>query len=771
MYKLFFAAVCALVLIPGAHAQQFDVPEVATQDPAALSKTMTKLAIRAIPIYKEADRETYLTNLSALQAAAGQYDEAIRTYGALRDFRRSAHISNPEWRDLQYEIYVRAKAAAEEQQLPFDQAYRAAFRAVFAKLDDVTSARTMPLFNIVDESWTAPTLQNELDAQKGKTSITLDAAVSLIHDYESVEAYRETTALRPALIAEDDSHRYVIAKDIQVKTADNAIVCVLVARPLASVERLPALFFFTIYYDYADVLNDVRLTAAHGYASVAGFTRGKACSPEKPVPYEHDGSDAASVIDWIPAQSWSDGRVGMYEGSYNGFTQWATAKYMPRGLKALMTGAPAAPGLDVPMEGNVFWNFLYPWPFYTTDAKNNDDKTYGEYKRWQKLNHNWYVSGRAYRDLDKIDGTPNPIFDRWLEHPSYDSYWQSMVPYKQEFARIDIPVLITIGYYAGGPGAGLYYFSQQEKYNPGAEHYLLVGPYGHIEAQYGPFGLLGNSLGSISGLKLDPVAVVDLVDLRYHWFDYVFKKAPRPDLLQDKVNYEVTGSNTWKHAASVANMAAGTKRFYLSAAKADPGYRLTDRKDAHEGTIDLRVDLADRSDVDRKAVGGGISDKELDTWDGIEFVSQPLSEDTEMSGLFSGHLEFITNKKDFDFEIDLYELTPHGDYIQLAPYWSRASYVADRSNRHLLAPGKRQRLDFQSNRLMSRQFQKGSRVVAVVTIIKSPDRQINYGSGKKVSVETIQDAGAPLEIHWSSDSYLDLPLGKIVPFSRLQRQD
>jgi hypothetical protein len=34
-----------------------------------------------------------------------------------------------------------------------------------------------------------------------------------------------------------------------------------------------------------------------------------------------------------------------------------------------------------------------------------------------------------------------------------------------------------------------------------------------------------------------------------------------------------------------------------------------------------------------------------------------------------------------------------------------------------------------------------------------------------------QDAGAPLEIHWSSDSYLDLPLGKIVPFSRLQRQD
>jgi hypothetical protein len=76
----------------------------------------------------------------------------------LRDFRHSAHISNPEWRDLQYEIYARAKAATEEQQLPFDEVYGKTFSAVFAKLDDATSARAMPLFNIVDESWTAPLL-------------------------------------------------------------------------------------------------------------------------------------------------------------------------------------------------------------------------------------------------------------------------------------------------------------------------------------------------------------------------------------------------------------------------------------------------------------------------------------------------------------------------------------------------------------------------------------------------------------------------------------
>jgi hypothetical protein len=40
--------------------------------------------------------------------------------------------------------------------------------------------------------------------------------------------------------------------------------------------------------------------------------------------------------------------------------------------------------------------------------------------------------------------------------------------------------------------------------------------------------------------------------------------------------------------------------------------------------------------------------------------------------------------------------------------------------------------------------------------IKEPGRQINYGTGEDVSTETIQNAKAPLEIHWYGDSYLDL---------------
>ena len=46
----------------------------------------------------------------------------------------------------------------------------------------------------------------------------------------------------------------------------------------------------------------------------------------------------------------------------------------------------------------------------------------------------------------------------------------------------------------------------------------------------------------------------------------------------------------------------------------------------------------------------------------------------------------------------------------------------------------------------------------ILRVIKESGRQINYGTGKDVSDETIKDAGAPLEIQWFSSSYIDVPI-------------
>ncbi len=489
-------------------------------------------------------------------------------------------------------------------------------------------------------------------------------------------------------------------------------------------EKRVALLNFTIYANDRWSFADAMKMADHGYAGVIAYTRGKGRSPDPVIPYEHDGADAAAVIDWLSAQPWSDGRVGMFSGSYNAFTQWAAAKHHPKALKAIATNASNAPGIDTPMQGNVFQSFIYPWPFYTTDTKHLDDATYDDTPRWRSLQRTWYRSGRPYRDLDRIDGMPNPVFDTWLDHPAYDSYWQALTPQGREFGAIDIPVFVQTGYYDGGMVGALHYFEEHYRFRPDADHRLLVGPYHHIAMQTGV-------LPVVDGYTVDPLARIDLQEVRLGWFDHVFRGTPLPDLLSDKVNFEVMGANVWRHVPSLEQMGDRPLRLAVS------------------GT--LRVDLADRGDVDFEPPPDRIDDRNA-----LVFSTEPLSKATEVAGLFQGRFTLVTNKRDFDLSVAFYEQHADGTVLPLASYLGRASYMADRSRRHLLSPGHPMKLAFQSQTVTARRLAAGSRIVAVVGIPKTPFIQINYGSGKDVSDESIADAGEPVRIAWQPGSYLEL---------------
>jgi putative CocE/NonD family hydrolase len=756
--QLFVLSTACLLAASLASAQQLNFPGASLEDPVAVSKAMPELARQVIAVYREDDdRQKFLDNLFRLQLVAGQYADALKSLTALRAMQ--AGNTSPQLRanNVQYEIFARAKQSSADG-APLDEALRRSFREGVGAMDDRASALLMRALG-VDVSTLRRTLDQSLQQQKGKSSISVADALRLIRAYQVWQAFESLAPLAPSLITEDDQRRYIIEKEVPVRTPDGATTCAMIVRQRSVRGRLPTLLNFTIYAEPIPMLNEARRSASNGYVGVIGLTRGKGCSPDKPVPYEHDGRDAAALIDWISRQAWSDGRVGMYGGSYTGFTQWAAAKHMPKALKALMPSVTVAPGIDVPMDGNLFLSFTYPWTFYTTNGKALDDATYYDNARWNRLNREWYISGRAYRELEKIDGTPNPVFARWVSHPDYDSYWQNMIPYGQEFARINIPVLTTTGYYDGGQMGALYYFAQHYRYNPRAEHYLVIGPYNHISGQRGNINTLGDYQSVFSGYTLDPAARLDIGELRYQWFDYVLKGGPKPALLKDKVNYEVMGANEWRHAPSLAAMASETQRFHLSALQSGDTYRLSEQKPAGDAFITQTVNLADRSDIDRVSPSSGdIVDKNLDTWNSIAFISEPLAKPAEISGLFSGRLDFITNKKDLDFQISLYELSPTGEYFQLSYYWARASYVRDRSQRHLLEPGQRQKLDFKSGRLTSRKFQQGSRIVVLLSILKLPIAQINYGTGKDVSDETIADAGEPLQIKWFDGSFIDIPV-------------
>ena len=63
----------------------------------------------------------------------------------------------------------------------------------------------------------------------------------------------------------------------------------------------------------------------HGYAVVTQDVRGKIRSEGETFAFAHEVVDGAATLDWIVAQPWSNGDVGMLGDSYYGFTQWAAA--------------------------------------------------------------------------------------------------------------------------------------------------------------------------------------------------------------------------------------------------------------------------------------------------------------------------------------------------------------------------------------------------------------------------------------------------------------
>lgn len=734
-----------------AAAQTFDFPGARTEDGAALSSAMSGVAEQVIAVYEDGDRGRYLNQLFRLQLVAGRYTEAGATIRSLRDLRRTSDPAGAAATFVQYEIYAQARARQAAAGLPFEEAFAQAFRDVQGRLDDRTSHQVLFSFGanlgLMEED-----LRKALEGQKDKTQIALAEALDLIRKYQVHQVYENILPLTDALVAEDDGRRYIIQDDILIKTRDGALVAALVVRPRAAARPLPALLNFSIYADPVMKLNEARTSAARGYVGMAAYTRGKGRSPVPAVPYEHDGEDAYAVIDWISKQPWSDGRVGMFGGSYEGFTQWAAAKRLHPALKTIMPSVPVAPGIDVPMEGNVFLSFVYPWIPYVTNNKGLDEAGYNDAARWNTLNRAWYTTGKPYREIDTLDRQRNEIFRRWLDHPSYDAYWQRMIPYGEDFAKIDIPVLTTTGYYDGCLLSALYYVSEHYKYNPRAEHYLVVGPYDHIGAQR-------RSANVLQGYEIDPVASINIEELRYQWFDHVFRGGEKPALLKDKVNYQVMGANVWKHAPSLDRLSHGSLRFHLSAARSGDAYRLSREKPSGPSVIRQTVDFADRTDVDQE-IPSAILGRTLDTRNGFASVSDPIAEPIEISGLFSGQLDFVTNKKDLDLSVALYEQTSAGEYFALSYYLGRASYARDRSRRQLLTPEEPQQLAFRSGRLTSRKTLPGSRLVVVLQINKQPDLQINYGTGKDVSDESIADAGTPLTIEWRGESFIEIPLGR-----------
>ncbi|MCG2617073.1 CocE/NonD family hydrolase [Terrimonas sp. NA20] len=544
---------------------------------------------------------------------------------------------------------------------------------------------------------------------------------------------------------------YLVTDSILIRTADGASVSAWVVRKKDMSTPQATILQFTIYARQTDILK-MKDAADHGYIGMMAYSRGKRYSDDEVAPYEYEGRDCYDVIEWITQQPWSNKQVGMRGGSYNGFTQWAATKKLHPALKTIVTSASVAPGLDVPMTNNVSMSFIFPWIYYVSNNKFLDEDDYRG-SQWEEGYRKWFSQGASYRSLDTVIGRPGTkVFHRWLDHPTYDAYWQSMVPYQHEFANIDIPILSTTGYYDGGQIGEMYYYREHLKYKPNADHYLIIGPYGH-------FGSQGKPDSIYSGYRIDPVANISIHGITYEWFDHIFKGSPKPSFLKNKVNYQVMGTNEWKHAASLDKMYNKALKLYITSADQGEG-KLSLKQAGKAKPLELQIDFNDRTSVNSYYYFNQVVYDHLNINNGILLISDPLQDDTEVSGRFTGEIKAIINKKDMDFSLALFEILPDSSYFLLSYFMGRASYAKDIHKRTLLKPGKKESIPFSNSYMTSRMLRKGSRIAVVLNVNKSAFEQINYGTGGDVSSETIKDAGEPLRIKWLPDSYISLPVFK-----------
>lgn len=325
---------------------------------------------------------------------------------AIAALMQSLRSEGTESQAQRWTPYLLMAQAGDPSEPGFDRAYAAAFADRFAALDDVSALKTHYWFTT-----NLPAAQAKLDAalaaHAGSATITREQALDLIRQAAFIETFRVAARLAPALIRADEDRRFEIDDAVRIPAAEDVVLSAHVARPRKAAAPPPAAMLFTIYTDPARNRTQAALAAAHGYVGVVVDARGKRLGTGTAAPYETEGVDAAAAVDWISRQTWNDGRVVMYGGSYSGFAAWAAAKHAPPALKAIAPYVAAIPGLGLPMENNVFLSANYAWPFYVANNRLLDNDTYNQRERWNALTERWYASGRPYRQIDQVDGTSN----------------------------------------------------------------------------------------------------------------------------------------------------------------------------------------------------------------------------------------------------------------------------------------------------------------------------------------------------------------------------
>ncbi len=140
---------------------------------------------------------------------------------------------------------------------------------------------------------------------------------------------------------------------VKIPMRDGVTLNATVFQPHAQKEPLPVIFTFTPYI--GDSYTDRAMYfAQHGYVYALVDVRGRGNSGGSFEPFANEAKDGYDIVEWLAKQSYCNGKVTMWGGSYAGFDQWTTLKEFPPHLATIVPAAAAHPGVDFPFEYNIF---------------------------------------------------------------------------------------------------------------------------------------------------------------------------------------------------------------------------------------------------------------------------------------------------------------------------------------------------------------------------------------------------------------------------------
>ncbi|HWX14966.1 MAG TPA: CocE/NonD family hydrolase [Chthoniobacterales bacterium] len=537
--------------------------------------------------------------------------------------------------------------------------------------------------------------------------------------------------------------------------------------------RTPVIFTLTPYI--SDTYHArAAYFAAHGYAFALVDVRGRGNSGGEFEPFANEPRDGRDVVEWLAQQPFCDGKVAMWGGSYAGFDQWATAKELPPHLATIVPAAAAHPPLDYPSLDNVGETYDVQW-FTLTSGHAGQQNLFADQKFWSTKFLDAYKKHIAFKMLDSFVGNPSANFQRILKHPTADAYYDAMVPTREQFQKITLPILTITGQYDGDElGALTFYRDHLANALPEAraKHFLIIGPWDHAGTR--------TPTDEVGGVKFGPAAIVDLNDLHRQWYDWTMKNGAKPEFLKNQVAYYLlapgnSGTNSeWKYADSLESFTANPKTLYLDSKNGDANgvFRsgaLTE-KQPNEGADQF---VNDPLDTRRGENVEGVEPNEKTAGidqrfalcignDGLVYHTEPLPNETPLIGCPKLTVWVSIDTPDTDLQADLYEIQPDGTSIALWSDIRRLRYRESLREAKLLKPGEIVKCEFAPGLFVARRLIKGSRLRLVVYSPNSIFWQKNYNSGGVVADETAKDARvAHVKIYHDAEhaSAIQLPLG------------